>query len=61
MPGTAVDVHGWSDGAVAARSFVPGALQELEVEDDLSDGGWRVGVTVGPHGWTRTSIRMLAQ
>jgi hypothetical protein len=59
VPGTTVDVHGWADGPVAARSFVPDDARELPVEPAGDAGTWQAAVEVGPHGWTRTSIRML--
>jgi hypothetical protein len=61
VPGSTVPVHGWSDGPVAVDRFVPGRSDDVDVDRDERTGAWRVALEVGPHGWSRVSVRMLAR
>jgi hypothetical protein len=61
VPRSTVAVEGWSDAPVAVGRFLPGATDDVEVARDERTGAWRAAIEVGPHGWSRVSVRMLAR
>jgi hypothetical protein len=59
VAGSTVAVDGWSEGPVAVGRFVPGRSDDVDVDRVEGTGAWRAAVEVGPHGWTRATVRML--